>query len=102
MYTLGTSTYELDRISRTLQERPERSPLQTATRKLRVSGNHDLQDTLRDISTDTLSAIEYEVEADLQNAVEKLDGQDLKGNIISLRADPVNSIQARFAKLQSG
>lgn len=37
-----------------------------------------------------LSAIEYELEADLQNAVDKLNGQDLKGNAVTLRADPVN------------
>ena len=35
------------------------------------------------------SAVEYEVEDDLKNAVEKLDGQELKGSVVTVRADPV-------------
>lgn len=42
-----------------------------------------------------VSAIEYELEADLANAVEKLNGQDLKGNAVTLRADPVSPVYSR-------
>ena len=37
------------------------------------------------------SAVEYELEADLTNAIEKLDGQELKGAAVTVRADPVSS-----------